>query len=164
MFKPYFERNQFSPFLAMSATNTDQTVLDMSRIFHVSLPPTVHQWASAHNFLKDNIKFSMSCTSEFKKIMVDRFKKYVDFGKGDHFLIYSNSKVACDDLRNRLNDIIRDLEIDGYLILLTGESFVEEKRYSIVALGDPSVSSLTLLGIIISGDVATAGLDRSTVE
>ena len=48
--------------------------------------------------------------------------------------------------------------------MLTGDSFVEEKRYSVVALGDSSLCSLKLLGVVISGDVATAGLDISSVK
>mmetsp|Transcript_27541 Transcript_27541/g.55111 ORF Transcript_27541/g.55111 Transcript_27541/m.55111 type:complete len:249 (+) Transcript_27541:747-1493(+) len=41
-FKPYIVYNSLSPFLAIPATNTERTLLHMSRLFNISLPLSVH--------------------------------------------------------------------------------------------------------------------------
>ena len=113
-------------------------------------------------FLKSKVLITLYTTNVFTTIIESRFTSILDFTRGDHFVLYSNSKESCGDLLKRLQEIMRNINIPGHIILLTGDSFIEEKRYSVVALTDSSVCTVKLLGMVISGDVATAGVDLST--
>uniref|UniRef100_A0A7S1FNV6 Uncharacterized protein n=1 Tax=Corethron hystrix TaxID=216773 RepID=A0A7S1FNV6_9STRA len=111
------------------------------------LPPSLHMWAQSKYFLQSNVLINMISSSEFKTVMVRQMSEYVNFENGDHFIIYSNPKVCTSELRKKMQGVFREMEMRGYIVLPMGGSFAEEKQYATVVLGDPSLSSLRLLGI-----------------
>ena len=187
LYSPYLKNNKDPMLLFMSATNTSRTISDLDTILGVKMEVCFMVWGGAREFLKVNVDLRSNSYIQRKKRIASALGTYIIGHPGRQFIVYSNFASRCSNLRQEVIDLLHELGSSGYVVLLVGDDFSEQKEFSIRAFlgkfymyscsisnynsyllccyqGDINIPGLDIVGAVLSVGLGSAGLDNSNLH